>query len=484
MPSCAPSHSVLAVAIGVSLVLGGCYHSWRKPDASVPVPGRFREAGPVTDARAPQTREFVRAFGSPELDRLVDKALDRNLDIEAAAGRILQADAQARIASASLWPIGLLNTGVGAARFPRGTAADGSVLSAASQPKILTLGLSASYEIDFWGKNRDGVTAADLQANASRFARDVVAISTISAVMNTYFQVLSAQDRLRIVQEHNKISSDLLDAIGRKLGSGFATKLDYAQQKTVWANQRALIPALEQTIRQGKIQLAVLVGETPESLRIAGGSLARLRIPAVAPGLPSEVLLRRPDISDAESRLVSQEFSVSQARASMFPSVQLTGQFGLHNIVLRNALRPEAIGWEILASLAQPILDGGRLRGQVDLQEGIYHEQAANYRKQILGALADVENALISTDETSRQYRLQGDTAAEARQAFAAARERLNGGAIDVVSLATNEAALFQSEDALQQARFQRFQSALALFQALGGGWSPKHGKTALGSAD
>ena len=197
--------------------------------------------------------------------------------------------------------------------------------------------------MDFWGKNEDASKAARILANVSRFDRDVVEISTVAAVLNAYFQVLTAQDRLRIANQNVAIAQGVMDAINARLEVGTATVLDTSQQETILAQQRATIPPLEQTLRQTRNNLAVLLGQTPESMTVKGGSLVKLKFPQIAPGLPSEVLLRRPDVAEAEARLASQEFSVLQARAAFFPSLTLTGLYGFQSAMLSTlVMRPDA----------------------------------------------------------------------------------------------------------------------------------------------
>jgi outer membrane protein, multidrug efflux system len=479
--------SWLAIALA-ALPLSGCDLDWEKPDLSAQPPARFVEARPASTPALAGAREFARKFGSPELSSLVDAALVDNLDLAAAVARIAEADAQARVAASPQWPTlssnndtisrthtpGTKTTVTGNDRFGR---------FAGTRINSAQLGLNASYEIDFWGKNEDAAQAAQLLANASRFDRSVVEISTIAAVLNAYFQVLNAQDRLKIANDNVKIAQTVFDAIKARLEVGVATALDYSQQESVLAVQRATIPPLEQTLRQTKNTLAVLLGRTPESVSVKGGSLTRLHYPNVPPGLPSEVLLRRPDVAEAEAKLASQEFSVLQARASFFPSITLTGQYGVQSIVFQNLMRPEAILWQIAANAAQPLFDGYNLQGQYELQKGKYAELAALYRKQILTALSDTENALIAVKETARQVKLQGEAAAAARRAYVVAEARLREGTIDIVTLSTTETTLFQTQDQLALARLAYFQSATSLYQALGGGFSPATREQAIAAA-
>lgn len=490
-----------ALSAVAALCLSGCDLEWEKPDLSTPPPEKFREATPVSSKPIPRGPDFAAKFGSKELTKLVEQAVGDNLDIAAAVARITQADAQARVSSAALWPniamqdiarttrVPGTTTNVGSAGSGFNPATNGSSSSSSSRFNarhfgFFQLGLTASYEIDFWGKNEDASYAARLLANASRFNRDTVEISAVAAVINAYFQVLTAQDRLRIARNNVAIADRVYRAIQARFEVGTASALDTAQQETVLAQQRAAIPPLEQTLRQTRNQLVVLVGQTPESQDVKGGSLTKLVFPRVTPGLPSEVLLRRPDVAEAEARLASQEFSVLQARAAFFPSITLTGQYGVQTALLHNLMRPEAVAWQAAAGLAQPIFDGFNLQGQYEMQKGRYAELAALYRKQILTALSDTENALIAVKETERAVRLQAVAVAAAQRALTAAEMRLQEGTIDIVTLSTTQNTLFQAQDQLALARLAYFQAATSLYQALGGGWSPTTRDAEIASAN
>ena len=490
-----------ALLFGTALACSGCNLDWEKPDLATPPPEKFKETKAVSAAPIPRGPDFAVKFGSKELTTLVEQAVGENLDIAAAAARIQQADSQARVASAALWPSISMQDLARTSRVPGTTlnvASAGGNINPASVGGSQTtatgfrarsfgffqLGLTASYEIDFWGKNEDASYAARLLANASRFNRDVVEISTIASVINAYLQVLTAQDRLAIAHHNVSTAERVLRAVQARFDVGVASVLDVAQQETVVALQRANIAPLEQTLRQTKNQLAVLVGQTPETLEVKGGSLTKLTFPKVTPGLPSEVLLRRPDVAEAEARLASQEFSVLQARAAFFPSVTLTGQYAVQTALLRNLLRPEAIAWQAATSLAQPILDGYNLQGQYEQQKARYAELTALYRKQILTALSDTENALIAVKETEAGMKAQAAAAAAAQRALTAAEMRLQEGTIDIITLSTTQNDLFQAQDQLAVRRLSYFQAATSLYQSLGGGWSPTTRDAEIASAN
>lgn len=463
------SRACLLVAIGSTMAVSGCLPAQERPELAVAITRSYAAAGaqPASVVRA----DWPRLFRSAELTRLTESAVNDNFDIAVAVARITQAEAQARASAAGLYPT--LSGSVDGSRSLRpGTLGSKRGPFGETVGNQFSLGLSASYEIDFWGKNRATADAGRLAAQATRFDRDVVALTAMSSVVSTYFQLLAAQDRLRFARDNITVAERTLQVIRARLSVGTATQLDIAQQESVVAQQRASIPPLELQARQARVALAVLLGASPASVRIGGGSLNAIAAPAVRPGLPSQLLQRRPDIAEAESRLSSQEAKIVAARAALFPSITLTGQGGLESAVLKNLLRPEAAFAQAAAGLVQPILDGGALRAQLDLEKGTADELIATYRKTIVSAFSDVENALIGVQENTRYERLQTEAVAAARRAYAITEQRLREGTIDIVTLLTTQQTLFQAQDQLSQIRLQRLLSHVDLFKALGGGWT------------
>jgi NodT family efflux transporter outer membrane factor (OMF) lipoprotein len=449
--------------------LSGCILDEEQLDASVPAaPAHFRtEAAPEAP---PVSADWAKAFNSRELVSLVDAARAANFDIAAAVARIVQADAQARIAAAPLYPT--LGGTAGASR----TLSPGTIEKAppfqSTISNLFSLGVNASYTLDFFGKNQAAAEAGRLTAEASRYDRDVVELTSVAAVATTYFTILEAQDRLRVAHANIAAAEGVLTAIKTRFEVGTAAALDVAQQQSLVAIQRAAVPNLEQSLQQSRAALAVLVGRTPESLDVRGGSLTRLAVPLVRPGLPSDLLLRRPDIASAEAQLAAEKASVAAARAAFFPTITLTSNVGVESLFLKTLLQPDAIAANAAAGLTQPIFDGGNLQGQLDLAKGHYSELLQDYRKTIVQALADVENALIAVQQTTSYEKLQSAAVAAARRAYQLTEQRLQEGTIDVVTLVTSEQTLFQAEDTLAVVRLSRLQAIVSLYQALGGGWS------------
>src|SRR5436305_569463 len=356
-----------------------------------------------------------RGFGSRELTALIEEALTSNFDIAAAVARIVQADATARIAGAALLPIVDLN---GSATRTRASQTGGDNIGGGRSERVsYRTSLSASYEIDFWGKNRAAQRAAEELAVASRFDREVVALTTVVSVANSYLLVLESQDRLRIARDNLAAATRVYNLIKQRFDVGTASALDTAQQESLVNTQRASIPPLEETLRQNMVTLAVLIGRTPESVGIRGGSMSRLRIPPVTPGLPSDLIGQRPDIREAEAQLASANANVYSARAAFFPSIQLTGEGGYQSALLKTLLRPESAFYTAAAGLTQPLLDGLRLQGQLDFAVGRQDELLQLYRKAIVNGFTDVERALIQVQQTTVRERLQREVVRGSRMA-------------------------------------------------------------------
>jgi outer membrane protein, multidrug efflux system len=461
----------------VLCLLSGCSLTASSADVPIALPTSYKFSSKA--AAKPLPAQWASLFASSELSRLVGLALRDNLDIAAAAARIEQADAQVRISSAPLYPM-LTASGEASRLQTPGTLRSKIGPFRATDSNLFFAGLTASYEVDLWDKNHLLARSASELAVASRFDEDVIALATSASIANAYFQVLAAQDRLKIGQNNIETAARVLEAIKGRLSVGTGTALDVAQQESVVATQRAAIPVLEQTLQQNRVALAVLIGRAPETVRVRGGSLSALRTPVIRPGLPSQLLLRRPDIAEAEMNLAAQNANVDAARAAFFPTLELTSRAFLESTVLRNLFRPDALLASAAADIMQPIFDGYNLQGQYELQRGTDDELIKDYRKAILTALSDVETALIAVDQTTRHEQLQQEVVRSSRRAYEITEQRLREGTIDIVTLLQTEQTLFQAEDSLAQIRLSRFQAFVSLVQALGGGWTARNAPSAI----
>ncbi|MET3991710.1 MULTISPECIES: efflux transporter outer membrane subunit [Bradyrhizobium] len=448
---------------------GACVLTQDLPDPALDVPAQYKYAGKPD---APPSLDWWRGFRSAELTQLVEEAQTVNLDIAAAVSRIVQADAQARQAGAALLPS---LSGGGSETYSRTSGSSASGLSIGGREVVnYSASLSASYQLDFWGQNRDALQSAEETANANRFDRDVVALTTLAGVANAYFQVLASQDRLRTAQSNIASAQRILDAIRERRKAGTGTDLDVAQQESVVANQKALVPPLRQTLDQNVNALAVLVSRPPESVRVLGGTLNKIAIPRVTPGLPSELLTQRPDIRRQEAQLASATANIGNARAQFFPTIQLTGNGGYQSSALVSLFQPHAAFFQLVGSATQPIFDGGKILGNFEFAKARQDELLQTYRKTIIQSFADVDNALYSIKQTTIKLQLQRDVVTSSKRAFDLAEQQLRAGTADIVTVLNVQQTLFQAEDALWQAQLARLLAIVSLYQALGGGWEPR----------
>ncbi len=315
---------LMTIVAGLSLIptLSGCIFSTERPDLSLDLPPFYLAFRGDVHAAVPGL-DWWRAFRSPELTRFIEEAQTANFDIGAAIGRIMQADAQSKIANAPLIPEidadSIFSRSKPSLQVGSGSSPGGSVVTGGIERADYKVFLNASYEIDFWGKNRAAARSAEETAISTRFAKEVVVISTIVSVANAYLQVLTAQDRLRIARQNLAAATRILTLIQQRAAQGTASALDVAQQESLVATIRANIPLFDQTLRQNIAVLAALVGRAPADLKVKGGSLYQLAIPRVTPGLPSELLFQRPDIRVAEANLASAEASVESGARGVFP---------------------------------------------------------------------------------------------------------------------------------------------------------------------
>jgi multidrug efflux system outer membrane protein len=449
----------------------GCILTSDIPDPALDIPQGYK-AGRLTDPDAPPTLDWWRGFRSPELTVLMEEAQRVNLDIAAAVARFRQADAQARVAGAALLPT--LNSG-GQEAYSRTSGSSASGLSIGGREVVnYSASLSASYQLDFWGQYRDAAQAALETTVATRFDHEVVALTTLTAVANAYFQVLAAQDRIRTAYSNIASARRILDAIRQRVKAGTGTDLDVAQQESVLANQRAAVPPLKLTLDQNVNALATLVSRPPEGVRVTGGSMNQISSPRVTPGLPSELLTQRPDIRRQEAQLASATANVGSARAQFFPSIQLTGQGGYQSSSLVSLFQPHATFFSLVGGLTQPIFDGGAILGNFELTRAKQDELLQTYRKTVVQAFADVDNALSSIRQTTDKLRLQREVVAASRRAFQLSEQQLRAGTADIVTVLNTQLTLFQAEDTLWQAQLARLLAIVSLYQALGGGWEPR----------
>jgi NodT family efflux transporter outer membrane factor (OMF) lipoprotein len=449
------------------LPLAACTLPIENGGSGLTPPARF-VASTAQPAPAPAPDPaWWRAFGAPELDRLMAAAMAQNLDLAASVARLRQADAALRIAGAELLP---LVQGDASIARTRGTSANPGTPAEAG--RRYGGSLTASYQIDFWGRLAAQQQAARDTVSAAEFDIGTVTLATQSSVATTLFDLLGVQEQLAVQQENLAAAERTLAILRGRLAFGTSTGLDVAQQETVVAQQRAQVPTLRRLVDANTFALATLTGMMPGDVTVAAQRLGTIRVPEIAPGLPSEVLVRRPDVRQAEAGLAVASADVTVARALMFPSISLTAEAGLQSLALQTLLRPGATIYGIGAGIAQTIFDGGALRAQLDQTRARREEVLAAYRRAILAALQDAETNISALRNDREAVTLQAARVEAAQRAYAVADAQFRAGTIDLLTLLNTQSSLFTARVALAQAQTSRLQAAAALFVALGGGWT------------
>lgn len=456
----------LAACALVACSLGPHY---RRPE--IPPPASWRDAHQGTSAEWPSA-DWWQSFNSATLNDLMAQARAANDDIAAAIARVQQADAQARIAGAPLLPsVGLAGDGTRERALQPTIGPTGRVTPTPTTFNTFTTGLTASYQIDFWGRNRALHDAARMAALASRYDRATVELTVMQSVASTYFQALELRDRLQVAQKNLASARDTLKGLQLEAQVGTVTALDVAQQETTVATLGAAIPPLNQQLGQTLDALAILVGKQPEAVDVTSGTLADLVEPRVQPGMPSELLTRRPDVAQAEAQLIAANANIAAARAAFFPTISLTADGGFASASLSKLFNPVSRVWSATAGLTQPIFEGGALLGQYQLNKGRYAELLANYHKAVISAFGNVEDALVSVQQTADQLQRQQEAVATARHAYELTQAQFHAGVINILVVLSTETALFTAEDTLVQVKYSHLNALVALYSALGGGW-------------
>lgn len=428
------------------------------------LPAQWAEPARAAEPATPPHDTWWQDFGSARLDAFVTEALATTPDLRIQAERVVQAELALRQAGASLLP-SLDVSGGSSAR---------NVDSNESSSTGIDLG--ASYEIDLWGRIAAGVDASRAGLMATRFDYDAARLSISASVATTWFQVLALQERLDIARRNLATAERVLRVVQARYDNGAASALDLSQQRTTVLNQRKAIEPLEVQLRQTRSALAILLGRNPQAGPTPDGAggierLGALKVPAVGAGLPSELLLRRPDLAASEARLAAAAANIAAARAALLPGISLSAGAGVGSAALL-ALADTTRTLSISASVLQKIFDGGRLRADVDIQRSRQRELVESHRRAILAALKEVEDALANGVRDTNQEAAEREILAEAERSLRLAELRYREGAEGLLTVLLAQRTLFASQDQLALTRLARLTAAVNLYKALGGGWS------------
>ncbi len=462
--------SWLPVSGALAVLLAGC--ATRPPQVLTPrlVPKRFVGPSPVTTRVWPRAG-WWRGFESPELTRLIGLAQANNRNLMEAAARLREARAEVTIQRSVLFPA--IDVQANAQRIGEGRGALSS--SVQGQPSVtvnaFSLSGNVSYGLDVWGLARDNLRSAEEGVKSARFARRALALTVTADVADTYFNVLALRAEIAITKEDITAIERILDVVKVKVKAGTVSHLDLAQEQAQVESVKAQLPVLRQQAIAQRGVLAVLVGIPPETLRIGKGNARSIRMPQVRPGLPSGLLLRRPDVAAAEANLAAAHANLQAARAAFLPQFALTGSAGFSSAAASALLHGPSFLWDAGAQLVQTIFDGGKLIGQDDLAYATQEALVAAYENAILNAYADVETALGQVRNAQQEEAHLRDEVAAARKAFRIGELQYREGTAGLLTVLQTQQTLFAARDQLVQARLARRQAVVHLYEALGGGW-------------
>jgi multidrug efflux system outer membrane protein len=445
----------IAVVILTASFTAGCSLTpdYFRPELPVPPTYTARSATsePAIDP------EWWRLFRNRTLTRLITEANVDNTDIAAAIARVRQARANFRIARSALFPQidstgNVVHTHTEVKGLPDTTHTAWRVAGA------------LDWDLDIFGGNRAATAAARADVAASQFDREAVELATQAEVASTYIAMLLARERLRISGDTVTNFIDVLKIAEARFKAGAGSQLDVSQQKSALATVRAARALLEEDVQNAENAIAVLIGDPAGTLKLAGRGLSAMRAPTIRPGQPIALLARRPDVRRAEADLIAANADIGVARAALFPNLSLNVDAAIASDPLTKTI---SIGSALLA----PIFHGGRLRAGVKLSEARKAELVEAYRKTYLVALREVEDALAAVRSAQQRVAQLSTALEEARNAYRLQRIQYEAGAIDFQTLLDAQRTLFDTDENLAVSRFDRLIAAVALIQALGGGW-------------
>lgn len=467
---------VLAVWVGAAVSACTVGPDFHPPDAKAPsVWGPERTDVPSRTIAADVNPQWWSSFNDPELSSLVDRLVAQNLDLKAAAERILQGRAQRQVVAAQGLPhldeqsSYKQNRGSPTGFLSLIEPAPGAPYSY----NIWQNGLNVSWDLDLFGKVRRGVEAANANTLASIEDRRGIALSALADLAQDYLQLREAQARIGIAERNLALAEENSRLVRQRFANGVATTLDMAQARA----QQVMIAGTLPTLRTQQAALinaiGLLLAEQPRALEVELQPRADLpKVPSLVPvGLPGSLVRRRPDVLEAEARLHAATAQTGVAVANFYPDVSLTGMANLDGRKLADAFSFESGAYSVGPTISIPIFEGGRLKGQLHLRESQQREAAIDFQRTLLQAWQEVDNALTAYAEAQRR---QTDVAEAVRQneiALRAARQRYAEGVIDFLNVNSAQAQLLQSQNELADSETQITTDLVGLYRALGGGW-------------
>ncbi|WP_313953750.1 efflux transporter outer membrane subunit [Accumulibacter sp.] len=457
---------LLAIFVAV-VMLAGCVlgPDYKRPE--IAAPAAFQYA--TRDAADSADTLWWQQFKDPVLDALIDEALAHNSNIAIAAAKVEQAAALLPQVRSQLFP--QLGYGANAGRERAREPAFAAHLPDYPNPtNSYQAGVSASWEIDLWGRIQRQSEATLADVLATNEARRGVVLSLVASVANGYLQLRGLDAQLVVARQTLQTYAESVDLFKLQFKYGQVSMMNVAQAQSQYEAAAAQIPLLESNIAQTQNALAVLVGRDPGPIT-RGSSIDQLALPVVPAGVPSQLLERRPDLLQAEQQLIAANAQIGAAKALYFPAISLTGSLGNASAELSKLFTGPARVWSYAGSLVGPIFTFGAISGQVAQAEAAQGAALLNYQLSIRNAFADVDNALAANSNLKKQLQAQIRLVAALKEYTGLSRKLYEGGYTDYSTVLQAEQALFPAELNLMSIRAQLLVSSVNIYKAMGGGW-------------
>jgi NodT family efflux transporter outer membrane factor (OMF) lipoprotein len=473
-------------AAALALLLAGCTVGPNYSPPTAQIPELYVGAGPVAGSTDAELANWWVRFGDPLLDRLIERAVAQNLDVQSAAARIREARAQEAVAGAAAQPRIAAQGSAARQRISEnalplppgagGGTGGGGVGTTFGLPgsefDTSRAGFDASWEIDLFGRTRRAVEAAKAHSGAALWTGRDLQVSTAAEVANAYFRLRELQARAATAEAELARQHRFEQLVAARVRGGLATGQDLEQQRSERSATAAAIPVLEAQAKAQIHAIGVLTGDTPEGLLDELGRPAALpSAPAIPPGLPSDLLRRRPDIRSAERDLAAATANIGVATADLYPRFSLTATPALVSTALASLLEWGSRNYSLGASVGWPLFNGGRTRANIAVATARQEQALIGYRKTVLKALQDVEDALVrSAADRAQLFDLEQALSAQQR-AEQIAGARYSGGLVTYSDVLLAQARRLKLEDQVTQTKGALARDGAALFKALGGGW-------------
>ena len=448
---------ILFIVLGAFLAISGCKvgPKYVRPAVKTDSLFRFAQSG---DTNSIANIEWIKLFKDTVLQRLIQTGLKNNYDIRIAFSRIEEARAAFKVARGQQWPqfSAQADGGWQQQALPAGNTVEYSSIAAVGQ---------VTWEIDLWGKLRRSKEAARASLFAQVAYQQAVRITLINEIVTNYFNLLEFDNELRITRENISILRKSLELVRNKMIAGTASGLVVAQAEAQLAQAMTQLPTLEMKVGENENYLSILLGEPPHAINRGRAMLDQINVPEVStPGLPSQLIFRRPDIIQAEQTLVAANANIGVARAKMLPSLGISGSIGA-------IFNPTNLIYSALGNLVAPIFGGGQLRQGVKMAQAQKEQMLYSYQLSIISALKEVSNALLDFQKLGEIVQSQQTTVNAAQTAFDLSNQLYNAGYASYLDVITAQNLLFSAQIALSQAQSDELTSMVNLYSSIGGGW-------------